>query len=200
MIKNTPSRRLRGCGSLILRRPPRSARGSKSLGQEHRLSFGRITACRGSDSRFEIESEVARRVNDPHTPGLRGLGGLRSGGRHLSSAPRVQAKQWARPSKGWRLRALWQSPQRPPSPAGPSRRRISPRQNILKNPKGLLVTGRNLKIIGDYGQLIGFGLMGHGISAWRRAREKRERLPIRNRQSAAHVFPHRAERRKGESV
>jgi len=47
-----------GCGSLILRCPPRSARGSKSLGQEHRLSFGRITACRGSDSRFESRAKL----------------------------------------------------------------------------------------------------------------------------------------------
>ena len=200
MIKNTPSRRLRGCGSLILRCPPRSARGSKSLGQEHRLSFGRITACRGSDSRFESRAKLPAASMTHIRRDSGDLGGfVREDGTCLR--PRESKLNNGRVRRrGWRLRALWQSPQRPPSPAGPSRRRISPRQNILKNPKGLLVTGRNLKIIGDYGQLIGFGLMGHGISAWRRAREKRERLPIRNRQSAAHVFPHRAERRKGESV
>ena len=155
---------------------------------------------RGSDSRFESRAKLPAASMTHIRRDSGDLGGfVREDGTCLR--PRESKLNNGRVRRrGWRLRALWQSPQRPPSPAGPSRRRISPRQNILKNPKSLLVTGRNLKIIGDYGQLIGFGLMGHGISAWRRAREKRERLPIRNRQSAAHVFPHRAERRKGESV
>ncbi len=39
MIKNTPSSRVRGCGSLIQCCRARSGRGLKSLDQQHRLSL-----------------------------------------------------------------------------------------------------------------------------------------------------------------